>query len=90
MQSESEDDRGDESVEDDVIYTTWQGARGNTKATSSLRARIFGLANGSSRTHDKPICTKPGEGAGETETEADEPVSLPAIFISERSVFGTL
>ncbi|KAK7018705.1 hypothetical protein VNI00_018298 [Paramarasmius palmivorus] len=49
-------------------------------SNSSLRARIFSFAAGKSTTTPKErererlICTKPGEkGAGETETEVDEP-----------------
>ncbi|KAK7020734.1 hypothetical protein VNI00_013130 [Paramarasmius palmivorus] len=44
-------------------------------SNSSLRARIFSFAAGkSTREKERLICTKPGEkGAGETETEVDEP-----------------
>ncbi|KAJ3970419.1 N-glycosylation protein-domain-containing protein [Lentinula raphanica] len=74
MHHDSEDD-----VDDDTLI---QGARPKhkqaiRKGSSSLTERLFSFATGSnSKSRDKLISTKPGErGAGETETEIDEPVS---------------
>jgi len=80
MHSDSEDDDRDEN--DDMIYTSNTTSRhypNNNASSSSLRSRIFGLAvaSSSSRSRDKLISTTPGTvGAGETETETDEPVSF--------------
>jgi hypothetical protein len=75
---DSEDDRDDE----EMIFTSWSGSGSTTTQTAgNLRPRILGGANGHVSTRggrDKPksISTTPGLlGAGETETEADEPVS---------------
>lgn len=63
--SESEPDPLDED-EDGMIYTTKQQQPG-----AAFRSRIFPR-------HSKGITTAPGQlGAGETETEADEPVRNP-------------
>ncbi|KAF4622586.1 hypothetical protein D9613_009238 [Agrocybe pediades] len=78
MNSDSEDDDRDEN---DMIYTssTFRNTSYNAAASgssSSLRSRIFGLvsSSSSSKVRDKLISTAPGTvGAGETETETDEP-----------------
>lgn len=94
LDSDLDDDK------DNMIYTAWRPGFSHAAANTSIRPRIFRppianallSASGSglssrNRTHDKLICTKPGvEGAGETETEADEPVRIrihslaPCIF----------
>ena len=76
MPPDSDDERG----EDEAIYTSWDGPR-NLKPNNNLRTRIFGgpTSTSAARGRDKPksICTTPGQlCAGETETEADEPVSV--------------
>lgn len=71
--------------------STWSAGRLATKSVSfdsldiqdlasttsaSIRARIFKFRRGDTlKGKDKVICTIPGEGAGETETEIDDPVS---------------
>jgi hypothetical protein len=78
---DSDDDRDD----DEMIFTSWGGSGNNTtttQTTASLRTRMFGQANGHAsikggRDKLRSISTTPGLlGAGETETEADEPVSV--------------
>jgi hypothetical protein len=65
--SESEPDPLDED-EDGMIYTAKQQ---QSTYSATFRSRIFPR-------HSKGITTAPGQlGAGETETEADEPVSVP-------------
>ena len=81
MQADSEDDRDDDSL----IYTSWH----QSKSSTSLRTRVYSAPSvaASSRGRDKPakcISTTPGHyGAGETETEIDEPVS---VHFSESSL----
>ena len=68
-----EGDEGDRDRDDGLIYTSWNP----NNFPNSLRARLF---RNRTSARDKPKCitTTPGLlGAGETETEADEPVSLP-------------
>jgi hypothetical protein len=68
--SESEPDPLDED-EDGMIYTAKQAGHGHG---ATFRSRILPR-------HSKGITTAPGQlGAGETETEADEPVRKP-IFL---------
>lgn len=78
-------DRDRDSGEDDadtdtVIYTSRSGAR----TTASLRTRLLAnghQGNGVGGKGGKSISTTPGLlGAGETETEGDEPVST--IYLS--------
>lgn len=65
--SESEPDPLDED-EDGVIYTA------KPQPGAAFRSRIFPR-------HSKGITTAPGQlGAGETETEADEPVRSPTFL----------
>ena len=87
----------DEEEEDDsLIYPTYHNktsapptvtavaVSSMSKTAGSLRARFFG-ANANSAKEPKSISTTPGLlGAGETETEADEPVSIlfPVLFPS--------
>ncbi|KAG6839988.1 hypothetical protein C0991_009847 [Blastosporella zonata] len=70
--SESEDDRGEEEEDGGLMRTAWSGSTGNLQGSGSgLRTRIFGIGH---RERPKTICTTPGlGGAGETETEIDEP-----------------
>jgi hypothetical protein len=67
--SESEPDHAhDDEGEDNVIFTTAKQQPGLGHGTA-FRSRILPR-------HSKGITTAPGQlGAGETETEADEPVS---------------
>lgn len=80
-------DNDDKDDEDSLIYPTYsRGATGNpstttaaattmSKTAGSLRARLFGAKE--KEKGPKSISTTPGLlGAGETETEADEPVSI--------------
>ncbi|KAG6906748.1 hypothetical protein DXG01_012278 [Tephrocybe rancida] len=72
--SESEDDQGEEDA--GLVRTAWSGSTGNLQAPEAgLRTRIFGIgASARHRERPKTICTTPGKcGAGETETEIDEP-----------------
>jgi hypothetical protein len=88
MLQDSEDDRDD----NDMIYTSWGGpAVSVTRTTANVRTRIFGGANGSSRRDiPKTISTTPGQlCAGETETEADEPVSQSYLSYRLRYVHST-
>jgi hypothetical protein len=63
--SESEPDHPHDEDEDNMIYTAKQPGQG-----VALRSRILPR-------HPKGITTAPGQlGAGETETEADEPVRI--------------
>ncbi|KAL0951991.1 hypothetical protein HGRIS_008645 [Hohenbuehelia grisea] len=84
--SGSDDDREDRDRDEDAIYTSWRARGGASKPSMSLRARLLGgvLGAGASSSHashssystrePKLISTTPGMlGAGETETEADEP-----------------
>jgi hypothetical protein len=76
MQADSEDERDDDSA----IYTSWREPIRHTKSSTHLRTRVSSVT-ALSRGRDKPakcISTTPGHyGAGETETEIDEPVSAP-------------
>lgn len=87
MPADSEDDRDD----DGMIYTSWgssskYGSGGPTRSSTSLRTRLFGDHSGSSSFKGpKTITTTPGKlCAGETETEADEPVSSQLHHFSFR------
>jgi len=63
--SESEPVHPHDEDEDNMIYTSKQPGHGAT-----FRSRIISR-------HSKGITTAPGQlGAGETETEADEPVKI--------------
>ena len=82
MPADSGDDHDDDN--DGMIYTSWSSkskrdSEGAGKSSTNLRTRLFGgHEGGSSWKGPKSITTTPGRlGAGETETEADEPVSLP-------------
>jgi hypothetical protein len=67
--SESEPDHPHDEDEDNILFTTKQPIHGAT-----FRSRILPR-------HSKGITTAPGQlGAGETETEADEPVSIPRCY----------
>lgn len=57
--------------EDSMIYTSWSSSQQHRSSTS-----ILGKLNArATSSKDRLICTTPGQqGAGETETEADEPV----------------
>lgn len=72
----------DNDPDDDDRIIHWSRSTGNLKAVGAgLRARVFGIGP-SPRHRDRPktICTTPGEvGAGETETEVDEPVSTSSL-----------
>jgi hypothetical protein len=63
-----------------TAYSSGVATTVQTTATATIRTRFFSGwdPKGKSRaTRDhRTICTVPGEGAGETETEADEPVCL--------------
>jgi hypothetical protein len=78
MQVDSEDERDDD---DGLIYTSWHEPTGHTMSSTHLRTRGYSASSVTalSRGRDKPakcISTTPGHyGAGETETEIDEPVS---------------
>jgi hypothetical protein len=70
--SESEPDPLDEDDEGGIIYTAKQQQQPGYGAT--FRSRIF-------LRHSKGITTAPGQlGAGETETEADEPVRTRSAY----------
>lgn len=56
---------------DDAIYTAWSGSGRKSNGYGVARTRQAMKR----QSRDRLICTKRGEGAGETETEADEPVS---------------
>jgi hypothetical protein len=75
--SESEPDPLDEDDEGGMVYTAKQQPQ-QPGHGAAFRSRIFPR-------HSKGITTAPGQlGAGETETEADEPVSnrvVPATFL---------
>jgi hypothetical protein len=63
------DDNDNDDEDDGLIFTSWNPTQ---PPASSIRPRLFGP-----RHREKPKCitTTPGLlGAGETETEADEPV----------------
>jgi hypothetical protein len=67
--SESEPDNPHDEDEDNMIFTAKQTGHG-----AVFRSRILPR-------HSKGITTAPGQlGAGETETEADEPVSNPSVL----------
>lgn len=70
-------DSGDDRDNGNIIYTARDSPRtpgASTRSNASLRTRLFG-GHVSSK-EPKCITTTPGKlGAGETETEADEPVS---------------
>ncbi|KAG6900089.1 hypothetical protein C0993_002937 [Termitomyces sp. T159_Od127] len=71
--SESEDDRGEE--DEGLVRVAWSGPAKNPPSVLGMRNRIFGIGT-SARHRERPktICTTPGRGgAGETETEIDEP-----------------
>ena len=76
-------DSGDDREDDNMIYTSWGASSkhpsgvSTTRSSTNLRTRLFGgSVRGSSLKGPKSITTTPGQlGAGETETEADEPVS---------------
>jgi hypothetical protein len=76
-------DSGDDREDDSMIYTSWgTGSKypsgvSTTGSGTSLSTRLFGgNSGGSSLKGPKSITTTPGQlGAGETETETDEPVS---------------
>lgn len=84
------DDEGDDD-DDSLIYPTFGSApvprtttTAMSKTPSSLRARLFGAGSHAA----KSISTTPGVlGAGETETEADEPVSTAFSPFFDRRVF---
>lgn len=83
MYSDAEDD----DQVDAMIYTSLNGSsRGvGSRTSNNLRMRLFGggYGNGHARNRNeaKPICTTPGRlGAGETETETDEPVSIQGLY----------
>jgi hypothetical protein len=84
--SESEPDHDhphDEQGEDDnVIYTAkQQPGHAHAHGVAAFRSRILPR-------HSKGITTAPGQhGAGETETEADEPVRI-RFFLSLFTVFS--
>jgi hypothetical protein len=64
--NESEPDHPHDEDEDNMIYTAKQPGHG----AAAFRSRILPR-------HSKGITTAPGQhGAGETETEADEPVRI--------------
>ena len=67
--SESEPDLPHDEDEDNIIFTAKQPVHG-----AAFRSRILPR-------HSKGITTAPGQlGAGETETEADEPVSIRRCY----------
>lgn len=70
-------DSGDDRDNGNIIYTARDSQRtpgASTRSNANLRSRLFG-GHVSSK-EPKCITTTPGKlGAGETETEADEPVS---------------
>jgi hypothetical protein len=69
-------DSDDNTEDDDVIYTARRRGNGNGNGAPTLRTRLFG-----GRGKADTISTAPGRrGAGETETELDEPVCDPRLF----------
>jgi len=71
--------------EDSMIYTSWSSSQQHRSSTS-----ILGKLNArATSSKDRLICTTPGQqGAGETETEADEPVRFfcrSIIFIDPQN-----
>ncbi|KAJ3714309.1 N-glycosylation protein-domain-containing protein [Lentinula guzmanii] len=69
-------DSGDDGEDDSMIQGAWLRHKQSTKKVSSgFKEKLFSFATGSNtKSRDKLISTKPGErGAGETETEIDEP-----------------
>ena len=79
--SESEPDHPhDEDEDNNMIYTTGKQSGQHHGAAATFRPRILPR-------HSKGITTAPGQhGAGETETEADEPVRIRYCYeISDRN-----
>lgn len=79
--SESEDDRGEE--DEGFVRMAWLGPAKNPSPMLGLRNRILGIGT-SARHRERPktICTTPGRGgAGETETEIDEPVRSTSCIL---------
>jgi hypothetical protein len=79
--SESDQDHPhDEDEDNNMIYTTTkQPGQHHGAAASAFRSRILPR-------HSKGITTAPGQhGAGETETEADEPVRIRRYEIPDRN-----
>lgn len=69
--ADSDDDDIRDEEDDEMIFMSHSHS---PNKSPSLRSRLFGFANGSPKVRDRLICTTPGHiGAGETETEADEP-----------------
>jgi len=77
--SESEPDPLDEDEDGMMIYTAKQAGHEHGHYGATFRSRIFPR-------HSKGITTAPGQlGAGETETEADEPVRKPiSLHVPDR------
>ncbi|KAG7440126.1 uncharacterized protein BT62DRAFT_638733 [Guyanagaster necrorhizus] len=85
--ADSDDDDSRDEEDDKMIFMSHTHYHSTNKSTSQ-RSRIFGFANGSPKVRDRLICTTPGHiGAGETETEADEPVSVS--FSSSHRLIGS-
>ena len=80
--SESEPDHPhDEEDEDKVIYASKQQQQQHGHGTGDITAAAF-RSRFLPRHHSKGITTAPGQhGAGETETEADEPVRIQFSLI---------
>ena len=67
--------------DNDAIYTSWR------RSLSFRRSNNASSASLSKRHADKPICTNPAvDGAGETETEVDEPVSGLQLYSDPQSL----
>ncbi|KAF8829847.1 hypothetical protein HHX47_DHR2000310 [Lentinula edodes] len=70
-------DSGDDGDDDNMIQAPWLRHKHTAKKGSpGFKEKLFSFATGSNtRSRERLISTKPGErGAGETETEIDEPV----------------